>query len=306
MQAVYLDHNATTPVDPRVREAMLPWLGDRHGNPSSVHRFGREAREAVENAREQVAALLGARPPEVVFTASGTEANNAVVLGAAQRTGYRGGLVISAFEHPSVRAAAELVAAGGMEVTRVAPAADGVVAAAAFAGALAPDTRLACLMRANNEVGTLQPVAEVAEACRARGVALLCDAVQAVGKVPVSVADLGADFVTLGGHKFHGPLGIAALWVRPGAELTPLLVGAARSVAAGPRPRTSPVPSGWAPPRRWRRRSSRSGPATSPPCATASRPACGGSPTSSSTAPARRGCPTPPTSRSPGSRARRC
>jgi len=223
--AVYLDHNATTPLDPRVREAMLPWLGERHGNPSSIHSFGQAARDAVEAAREEVAALLGARPAEVVFTASGTEANNAVVLGAGRRSGFSGRIVISSFEHPSVRAAAEAVEAAGMEVARVRPGADGVVDAGAMTAAVTPGTRLVGLMLANNEVGTLQPVAEVAAACRELGVPVLCDAVQAVGKVPVSVGELGCDFLTLGGHKFHGPLGIAALWVRSGAELEPLLVG---------------------------------------------------------------------------------
>jgi len=222
---VYLDHNATTPLDPRVREAMLPWLGERHGNPSSIHRYGQAAREAVEAAREEVAALLGARPAEVVLTASGTEANNAVVLGAGRRAGFAGRVVLSAFEHPSVRAAADVVEAAGMEVVRVLPGADGVVDAAEMLAAVTPDTRLVALMLANNEVGTLQPVAEVAAASRARGVPVLCDAVQAVGKVPVSVGELGCDFLTLGGHKFHGPLGAAALRLRPGAELEPLLVG---------------------------------------------------------------------------------
>jgi cysteine desulfurase len=222
---VYLDHNATTPLDPRVREAMLPWLGERHGNPSSAHRFGRDAQGAVEEARERVAALLGARPLEVVFTASGTEANNAVVFGAGLAHRFTGRLVISAFEHPSIEAAAERLEGMGMEVVRVAPSADGVVAAAAVAAALTADTRLVCLMLAQNELGTLQPVAEVAAACRERGIPVLCDAVQAVGKIPVDAGGLGVDFLTLGGHKFHGPLGVAALVVRGGAELVPLLVG---------------------------------------------------------------------------------
>jgi len=223
--AVYLDHNATSPVDPRVCEAMLPWLRDRHGNPSSVHRFGQQAREAVEAARERVAALLGGRPAEIVFTASGTEANNAVVFDAARRAGFRGRLVISSFEHPSVRRSAEAVEAAGMEVVRVDPGADGVVPAEGMIAALSDDTRLVGLMLANNEVGTLQPVRTVAEACRERGVPILCDAVQAVGKVPVNGPELGVDFLTLGGHKFHGPPGVAALWVRPEAELEPYLLG---------------------------------------------------------------------------------
>src|SRR5579864_2296747 len=227
---VYLDHNATTPLDPRVREAMLPWLGDRFGNPSSIHRVGQAARNAVEEAREQVAALIGARPPEVVFTASGTEANDTVVASAVEsgrRSAGAGGghLAISAVEHPSVRQAAARAVRAGLEVTRVPPGEDGVVPAAAMIGALRPDTRLACLMLANNEVGTLQPVAAVAAECRARGIPLLCDAVQAVGKVPVDVAGLGVDLLVLGAHKFGGPLGAAALWIRDGVEVESLLVG---------------------------------------------------------------------------------
>ena len=221
----YFDHNATTPVDPRVRDAMLPWLGERHGNPSSIHRWGRAAREAVEAARGEVAALLGARAGEVVFTASGTEANNTVLTTVARRAGFRGHVVVSALEHPSIRAGAAFLEAAGMRVTRVPPGADGVVAPRAVAASLAPDTVLVALMLANNEIGTVQPVAEVAALCRERGVPLLCDAVQAVGKVPVDVGALGADWVVLGGHKFHGPPGVAALWVDPRAELEPLLVG---------------------------------------------------------------------------------
>ncbi len=228
MGFVYLDNNATTPLHPRARAAMLPWLGEQHGNPSSLHRFGQAARNAMEEAREQVAALLGARPPEVVFTASGTEANNAVVFHLARlaRNTGQGHLVISAIEHPSVReAAARLEQESGFEVTRVSPGADGVVPAAAVTGALRPDTVLVCLMLANNELGTLQPVAEVAAACRARGIPILCDAVQAAGKIPVDVHALGVDYLTLGAHKLHGPLGAAAVWVRKGAGISGLLVG---------------------------------------------------------------------------------
>jgi cysteine desulfurase len=225
MRAVYLDHNATTPLDPRVREAMLPWLGERHGNPSSVHRFGQAARNAVEEARERLAALLGARPPEIVFTASGSEANNAVLASAGRRAGYRGHLVLSSLEHPSVAMSASRLEELGMLVTRVPSSRDGVVEAEAVIAALREDTRLVCLMLAHNELGTLQPVAAVAAACRARGVPVLCDAVQAVGKIPVSVATLGVDYLVVGAHKFHGPLGAAALWTRTGAPGEPLLVG---------------------------------------------------------------------------------
>ncbi len=231
MPSAYFDHNATTPLDPRVRDAMLPWLGGGHGNPSAPHRPGRSARQAIEAAREQVAALLGGAASEVVFTSSGTEALNSVIYSAAglydpARGGSRGHLVASTFEHPAVRQAAARVAALGMEVTELVPDADGIIAAAAVERALRPDTRLVCLMLANNELGTLQPVAEVAALCRARGVPVLCDAVQAIGKIPVSVAELGVDYLTLGGHKFHAPMGIAALWIRDGAKIEPLLVGA--------------------------------------------------------------------------------
>ncbi len=191
MHPVYLDHNATTPLHPQVREAMLPWLGERHGNPSSIHAFGQAARNAVEEARERVAALIGARPPEVVFTASGTEGNNAVIFGEFRRGGSGGHLVISSIEHPSVREAAARLEREGMAVTRVSPGPDGVVPVSGIADALRPDTRLVCLMLANNELGTLQPVAEVAAICRERGVPVLCDAVQAVGKIPVDVGGAG-------------------------------------------------------------------------------------------------------------------
>lgn len=225
MVRYYFDHNATTPLDPRVAAAMRPWLEERFGNPSSVHSFGREAREAVEGARDEVATLLGVDAPEVVFTASGTEANNAVIWSAARGAGLRGHLVVSALEHPAVLRAAEAVESLGMEVTVVPPAPDGVVAAEAFLDALREETVLAALMLANNELGTLQPVAEVAVGCQTRGVPLLTDAVQAAGKVPVAARELGADFVVVGAHKFHGPLGAAALWIRGGAPFEPLLVG---------------------------------------------------------------------------------
>ncbi|HEX3130611.1 MAG TPA: cysteine desulfurase family protein [Thermoanaerobaculia bacterium] len=224
MHPVYLDHNATTPLHPKAREAMLPWLGERHGNPSSIHAFGQAARNAVEEARERVAALINGRPPEVVFTASGTEGNNAVIFGEFRRAGS-GHLVISAIEHPSIREAAARLEREGVAVNRVSPGADGVVPVSGIVDALRPDTRLVCLMLANNELGTIQPVAEVAAACYARGIPVLCDAVQAVGKIHVDVEALGVDWLIVGAHKFHGPLGAAAVWVRRGREMEGLLVG---------------------------------------------------------------------------------
>lgn len=236
MRGSYFDHNATTPLDPEVREAMLPWLGGENGghgcfgNPSSVHRFGQAAREAVEAAREEVARLLDCRTPEeIVFLASGTEGNNAVVASHLAEAAPGDRIVASAVEHPSVAAAA--LAGGpraGVEIVLVPPEADGVVSVARMVDAARPGTRLAALMLANNELGTLQPVAELARALREQGVPVLCDAVQAVGKVPVSVQTLGVDYLTLAAHKFHGPLGAAALWIRGGAAFSPLLVGGAQ------------------------------------------------------------------------------
>jgi len=244
MRGVYFDHNATTPLDPEVREAMLPWLGGaarggvqgsgpsfhRWGNPSSVHRFGQAAREAVEAAREQVARLIDCRTPEeMVFVASGTEANNAVVASVLGASAPGDRLAISGLEHPSVLVAArEWAPRAGVQVVEVPPGADGVVACDRMTAAAGTGTRLAALMLAHNELGTLQPVVEVARALRERAVPVLCDAVQAVGKVPVSVQELGVDYLTLAAHKFHGPLGAAALWIRGGAAFTPFLVGGAQ------------------------------------------------------------------------------
>ena len=223
--AVYLDHNATTPLDPRVRQAMLPWLADTFGNPSSVHSYGQAAREAVESARQSVAELLGALPAEVVFTSSGTESNNAVLSDVARRAGGRGHLVVSILEHASLRESAARLAQQGFDLTWVKPREDGRVAVEDMLAALRPDTRLAVLMLAQNEVGTLQPVAELAAACRERGVPVLCDAAQAVGKVRVDVGELGVDFLSLGAHKFYGPLGAGALWIRRGIAFEGLLLG---------------------------------------------------------------------------------
>lgn len=222
----YFDHNATTPLDPRARAAMLPWLGERWGNAASAHRYGQAAREAVEAARDSVARLIGAASPlDVVFTASGTEANNTVVLEALVRSAGRGRFVVSALEHPSIPAALAAPIAAYARVVEVAPDRRGVVDPERMVAALEPGTALAALMLANNELGTLQPVAAVARACRERGIPLLCDAVQAAGKLALDVAALGVDYLTLGAHKFHGPLGAAALWVRPGAPFAPLLWG---------------------------------------------------------------------------------
>lgn len=238
---MYFDNNATTPVDPRVAEAMQAWLQGHHGNPSSAHRYGRAARQAIDRARDQVAAAIGARSGDVLFFSSGTEANNAVLSALGEHHGWRGHWLFSALEHASVRASAERAARRGMELTELRPGRDGRVAPAVVAAALRPDTRLTALMLANNELGTVQPVAEVAEICRSRAVPVLTDAVQAIGKIAVDVEELGVDYLSLGGHKFHGPLGSGALWARPGAVLAPWLEGAGQE--RGLRSSTENVPA---------------------------------------------------------------
>ena len=231
MDCVYFDNNATTPLDSRVRDVMLPWLGDRHGNPSSIHRFGQAARDAVEEARTEVAALIGAEAAEIVFAASGTEANNALLRNAAPtgdgaRAGGRGGhFVVTALEHPSIRVMATSLEVLGVETTLVPPSSAGVITADAIREALRDDTRLVCVMSASNEIGTLQPIEEIAPLCRERGIWVHCDAVQSAGKVEIDVRRFGVDSLVVGAHKFHGPLGAAALWIRRGQEFAGGLVG---------------------------------------------------------------------------------
>lgn len=220
---IYLDHAATTPVRPGVRTAMEPYLADRFGNPSSTHGPGRAARAALEEARERVAACIDAEPEEVLFTAGGTEADNLAVLGRWRAGG--GGVALSAVEHSAVRRAAAAAAREGAPVTTLAVDEAGRLDLDALDEALRGDLGLVSVMWGNNEVGTLQPVAEVAARCREHGVTFHTDAVQAAGHVPVSVREIGCDLLAVSAHKFGGPKGVGALYVRGDTELAPLLHG---------------------------------------------------------------------------------
>ena len=222
---VYLDHNSSAPLDPEVLEAMLPFLRDLHGNAASAHGAGRALAAAVEEARAETAALVGAAPDEIVFTSGGTESNNWVLAGAAPEPGGAH-VVISAVEHFSVLEAARRLERAGAAVTAVPVDGEGRFDPAAVAEAIRPETRLVSLMLAQNEVGTLQPVAAAAAAARERGVPVHTDAAQAAGKVPVDVAALGVDFLTVAGHKLYGPKGIGALYIRRGARIVPWMLGA--------------------------------------------------------------------------------
>lgn len=235
MSFIYLDYNATTPIEPRVAECMRPYLTGCFGNPSSTHIEGRKAKAALEEARERVARCLGCRPVEVVFTSGGSESNNLAIRGLVEARGG-GHVITSAVEHPAVL---EVVLAleneGRISLSIVGVDPFGRVDPAAVASALRDDTTLVSLMLANNEVGTLQPVAELAFLCRERGVAMHTDAAQAVGKVPVDVGELGVDLLSVAGHKLYAPKGVGALYVRDGVEITPQIRGAAheRGLRAG-------------------------------------------------------------------------
>lgn len=238
----YLDYNATTPVAPEVAEAIAPYLAGRYGNASSAHGYGREAAEAVAAARAHVAALIGAASEEIVFTGCATEANNLALCGVARAlAGRRRHLVVSAIEHPAVQAPAMHLRETGWEVSIVPVDGTGRVDPDAVAAAVRADTALVSIMHANNEIGTIQPIAEIAHRVRPRGVLLHTDAAQSPGKIAVRVDALGADLLTLAGHKFYATKGVGALYVRRGTPIAPVLFGAGQE--HGLRPGTENVPA---------------------------------------------------------------
>lgn len=221
---VYLDHNATTPLDPAVREAMMPWFGERFGNASSRHEYGRAARKAIDEARGQVAAAVNAHPTEVIFTSGGSEANNLFLKGAAAL--LKPGLVaVGAIEHPCVREPARQLVRSGWRSELIAVDGEGRIDLQAFEGLLADKPRLVSVMLANNETGVIQDVAALAAKVRAKGGWMHCDAVQALGKIEVDFRALGVHGLTVSAHKIYGPLGAGALILDKRVELAPLVAG---------------------------------------------------------------------------------
>jgi cysteine desulfurase len=226
VESIYFDHSATTPLDPRVVDAMLPFYGAQFGNPSSLHWAGQQAKQGIELGRQQVADLFHANPDEIIFTASGTEADNMALLGVAGR--YRPQdchIVTSSFEHPAILETCKHLEKLGYAISYLPVTADGIVVPDALTQALRPNTRLVSVMAANNVVGTLQPVAELARITKQHGALFHTDAVQAVGKIPLFMDALPVDLLSLSAHKLHGPKGIGALYIHKDVKIEPIIHG---------------------------------------------------------------------------------
>ncbi len=221
-----MDHSATTPVDPQVLQAMLPYFSERFGNASSLHSFGLEAKEALEEAREKVAALLGAKAGEIVFTSGGTESDNLALKGIARKNRERGKHIITtSFEHPAVLETCRALGKEGFEVTYLPVTAGGLVDPAAVEAAIRPDTILISVMHANNEIGTIQPIEEIGRIAAERDIYLHTDAVQSAGKIPVDVDAMGVDLLSISAHKLYGPKGVGALYIRRGSNIASIVQG---------------------------------------------------------------------------------
>jgi cysteine desulfurase len=224
---IYLDHNATTPVDPAAAEAVVRALGENFGNPSSVHHFGQRAKAALDEARTAIAALIAGEPSEIVFTSGGTEADNMAIRGVAEAVepAARRHLITAGIEHEAILNTFKALARRGWRTTVLPVDATGIVSPDRLRDAMTDDTALVSVMHANNEIGTIQPIAELANVAHARGALFHTDAVQSVGKIPVSVRALDVDLLSLSSHKFYGPKGAGALWIRRATRLVPLLTG---------------------------------------------------------------------------------
>ena len=226
MNPVYLDNNGTTPVDPAVLKAMLPYLQNEFGNPSSNTTLGKRAHDAIETARAQVAALIGAEPGEITFTGGGTESSNIAIRGAVRLDRNRRAIVTTNIEHPATEACVVFLQSQGHSVTRVAATPEGLVDAAEVASAIDGNTALVTIIHAQNEIGTLQPVTAIAATARKHGALTHIDVAQSIGKIPIDVKALGIDFLSIAGHKLYAPKGIGVLYTRRGITLPPLLLGA--------------------------------------------------------------------------------
>ena len=241
MKHHYFDHNATTPVDPEALQAMLPYLEGCYGNASSIHTFGQDARSGVERARRQVAALLNAKPAEIVFTSGGTEADNLAILGVVHASAKPTKHVnTSTIEHPGVLNACRHLEDQGVDVTYVPAKSRGLVSVEDVRAAMRPETVLITIMHANNELGTIQPIAEIAQLTREAGIPFHTDGVQSAGKLTTDVQELGVDLFALSGHKIYAPKGVGALYIRKGTALEPVLFGGSHE--RGRRPGTENVP----------------------------------------------------------------
>jgi len=224
---IYLDYNATTPIDRRVADAMLPYLYDFFGNPSSSHRFGVQAKLSLEHARQQVADMIGAKPPEIIFTSGGTEANNLAIRGYCYANREKGNHIItSAIEHPAVLEVCESLVGEGFELTILPVDSNGLVNPQDLKKAIGTNTILVSVMHANNEVGTIQPIQELCAISHEAGAAFHCDAAQSIGKIKVDVQELGVDMLSIAGHKFYAPKGVGSLFIRNGIEMKKITYGA--------------------------------------------------------------------------------
>ncbi|WP_342593092.1 cysteine desulfurase NifS [Methanobacterium aggregans] len=238
---MYMDHSATSPVDPEVFEAMKPYFQEEFGNASTLYKLGRDSKRAMEDARAQVASIIGAEPKDVIFTSGGTESDNIAIKGTAYKLKNKGKHIITSnIEHPAVHETCKYLEKKGFEVTYIPVGTDGIVKVSDVETAIRDDTILITIMHANNEIGTIQPIAEIGKIAHEKGILFHTDAVQSVGKIPVDVNDLNVDMLSISSHKLYGPKGIGALYIKKGVRLEPIIHGGGHE--RGLRPGTENVP----------------------------------------------------------------